>query len=174
MIWPVPMIVRLSALSRQKMSADRIADKLAIEFDCEVTRNMVIGKRYRLGLSKPHAYVLRPRVMKAKAAAKRKTNHSKPLSVSIAKPSKIALALPAGSHHEIPVPISRGLSLMQLTDKTCKFPYGDPKEPGFSFCGHAPEEGRPYCEAHARLAYSASEGWRTKREYEWHRLRRVA
>lgn len=42
-----------------------------------------------------------------------------------------------------------------LTSRTCKWPIGDPTEPGFHYCGHPPEAGRPYCEAHDQRSYQA-------------------
>ena len=36
----------------------------------------------------------------------------------------------------------------------CCWPIGDPKLPGFSFCGTRIIPGRPYCEEHSNLAYT--------------------
>lgn len=54
------------------------------------------------------------------------------------------------------------LPLEALTDRTCRFPLGDPLLPGFGFCGKATTErhdarGRPisrskYCEDHHRIS----------------------
>jgi GcrA cell cycle regulator len=40
-----------------------------------------------------------------------------------------------------------------LSDRTCKWPIGDPAEPGFHYCGHPPELGRPYCDVHDKRSY---------------------
>jgi hypothetical protein len=40
-----------------------------------------------------------------------------------------------------------------LTSRTCKWPIGDPVEPGFHYCGHPPEAGRPYCDTHDVRSY---------------------
>jgi len=40
-----------------------------------------------------------------------------------------------------------------LTSRTCKWPIGDPAEPGFHYCGHPPEVGRPYCDPHDVRSY---------------------
>ncbi|TIU02382.1 MAG: GcrA cell cycle regulator [Mesorhizobium sp.] len=51
------------------------------------------------------------------------------------------------------LPTPRNLKLVELTDRTCKWPHGDPLGAEFGFCGNdAPETG-PYCRYHARLAY---------------------
>ena len=43
-----------------------------------------------------------------------------------------------------------------LTSRTCKWPIGDPAEPGFHYCGHPPESGRPYCDAHDQKSYQSA------------------
>ncbi len=50
---------------------------------------------------------------------------------------------------------SKKLSLMQLTERTCKWPIGDPATEDFWFCGHPSEPGKPYCQAHVELAFQA-------------------
>lgn len=51
------------------------------------------------------------------------------------------------------VPISRNLTLIQLSERTCKWPLGDPLSPDFRFCGNHSGEASPYCKYHARLAF---------------------
>ena len=51
------------------------------------------------------------------------------------------------------VPISRNLTLVQLSERTCKWPIGDPLSPDFRFCGNHSGEGSPYCQYHARIAF---------------------
>lgn len=43
--------------------------------------------------------------------------------------------------------------LDELKLKDCHWPEGDPKEPGFGFCGDKVERG-PYCAKHAQEAYT--------------------
>jgi GcrA cell cycle regulator len=53
----------------------------------------------------------------------------------------------------------RGKSLLELTNGTCRWPVGKPGTAGFHFCGEAGadlENGRPYCERHAKRAYVKS------------------
>ena len=54
------------------------------------------------------------------------------------------------------VPISRNLALTELTERTCKWPIGDPLQDDFHFCGNDSGEARPYCSYHARLAFQPS------------------
>lgn len=73
---------------------------------------------------------------------------------------------PAADHDpesDIVVPVPRKLKLVQLTERTCKWPIGDPMHDDFHFCGHEAEEGRPYCEYHSGLAFQpASERRRVR------------
>jgi GcrA cell cycle regulator len=46
---------------------------------------------------------------------------------------------------------------MELNDQSCRWPHGDPRGPGFFFCG-SPEAnfngGVPYCRIHQAIAYA--------------------
>lgn len=39
------------------------------------------------------------------------------------------------------------------TFTTCQWPFGDPQEKSFYFCGLKPVYGKPYCEEHCKIAY---------------------
>lgn len=62
-------------------------------------------------------------------------------------------AYTAPQSEELFIPEHKRLSLLQLNEHTCKWPIGDPLAEGFYFCGQHSDEGRPYCEFHARKAY---------------------
>jgi GcrA cell cycle regulator len=67
------------------------------------------------------------------------------------------------SSDNVVVPISRRLDLTQLTERTCKWPNGDPLSEDFHFCGNEAGESGPYCAYHARLAFQpASERRRAR------------
>ena len=88
-----------------------------------VTRNAVIGKANRLGLSKP-----------SKSSETRRQRRT--------EVKKAVLEMPEG-----------GATILTLTSSTCRWPIGDPGEEDFRFCGAVAKEDGPYCEFHARLAY---------------------
>ena len=48
---------------------------------------------------------------------------------------------------------SKKISLMDLTERTCKWPIGDPATDAFWFCGHEAESGKPYCKTHISIAF---------------------
>ena len=58
---------------------------------------------------------------------------------------------------------ARKLTLMELTEKTCKWPVGDPATENFWFCGLAVQQGKPYCEAHVGVAFHPLSARRDRR-----------
>ena len=131
--WTEPRIKTLKALWADGYSCSLIAAELG----GEITRNAVIGKVNRLGL---------PR---------RKEGHSARLPASGGKRKKTPERPSPPPTHEITdqeIPIRQRRKLMQLTNKTCHWPVGDPDKPGFFFCG-AKIRRNAYCVRHARLAY---------------------
>ena len=63
----------------------------------------------------------------------------------------------AARQEEIFIPIEDRIGLLQLTEKTCKWPIGDPLHSDFHFCGHDSEEKAPYCKFHSNRAYHTLE-----------------
>ena len=55
------------------------------------------------------------------------------------------------------------LSLMELTERTCKWPIGDPATETFWFCGLPSTAGKPYCEAHVGVAFQPMSARRDRR-----------
>lgn len=56
----------------------------------------------------------------------------------------------------VPIARPRHLSLMQLTEHTCKWPLGDPMSDDFSFCGVESDDSGPYCSLHAKMAFNSA------------------
>jgi GcrA cell cycle regulator len=52
---------------------------------------------------------------------------------------------------QAPTPLLIGV--LTLRDGMCRWPVGEPKQPGFGFCGHSQVPGMSYCGHHARVAY---------------------
>lgn len=46
------------------------------------------------------------------------------------------------------------VTIETVSDRTCRYPIGDPAQPGFHFCGHKPKTGKSYCEFHAERCYT--------------------
>ena len=58
---------------------------------------------------------------------------------------------------------AKKISLMELTERTCKWPIGDPATDKFWFCGLAVQQGKPYCEAHVGVAFQPMSARRDRR-----------
>ena len=58
---------------------------------------------------------------------------------------------------------ARKLTLMELTERTCKWPIGDPATEDFWFCGLPSVAGKPYCEAHVGVAFQPMSARRDRR-----------
>ena len=168
MSWTDDRVARLSKLWAEGLSASQIAADLG-----GVTRNAVIGKVHRLGLSgrvkpasgggsKPRRKPSAPRAKYGRSASR--INGSRTAAATALKMDPDSdVAVRPRPVEDIVVPISRQLTLMQLTDTTCKWPTGDPTMPGFSFCGHKSAEDKPYCEFHSKLAFQPANERRRRR-----------
>ncbi len=135
MAWTEERVAQLTKLWSEGLSASQIARALG-----DVTRNAVIGKVHRLGLSGRTKTIRsdRPRVSR-----KRKRS---PIPLITIPETVEPAVLPDGSH----------VTVATLNDTMCRWPYGDPTSPGFHFCGRKVGENGPYCEAHAQVAYQPS------------------
>ncbi|SHJ31374.1 GcrA cell cycle regulator [Shimia gijangensis] len=179
MSWTDERVELLKKMWGEGQSASQIAKELG-----GVTRNAVIGKVHRLGLSnratttkadaKPKADPKPKAAPKPRAAPKAAAPKAEPKPEPVAaKPAMSAARraiIPAGqplppqpSANEIsPEALAKvseieksakRLSLMELTERTCKWPVGDPATDDFWFCGLPVKAGKPYCEAHVGVAF---------------------
>jgi GcrA cell cycle regulator len=118
-----------------------------------VTRNAVIGKMNRLGLS-------RPRVVAARVP-ERKRDAWRPRTLT---QHQILMQLPpepASPEEAIALVTGPGCSLLELSPGKCRWPLSEPGSAVFCFCGNRQVEGLPYCVGHARIAYKSSARART-------------
>ena len=102
-----------------------------IGLELGVSRNSIAGKAHRLGLPKRNS----------------------PISKS-GEPRKNKITSNFETSKELPLKIL--LREVEWSRNRCCWPIGDPKLPGFSFCGTSIMPGRPYCEEHSNLAYTAT------------------
>ena len=180
MSWTDDRVEKLKLLWGDGMSASQIAKALG-----GVTRNAVIGKVHRLGLSNRAAAAggqaasgeakkadkpARPS-RPAKAAAEPKqaatvAEAAKPAPVMV-RPQPVIRDATQPRAPGLPTPeekaaratlaeiekMARKLDLLSLTERTCKWPIGDPTEESFHFCGLPSAVGKPYCEHHVAVAF---------------------
>jgi GcrA cell cycle regulator len=148
MSWTEDRVEVLKKLWLDGFSASQIAKQLG----GGLTRNAVIGKVHRLGLSgraapsQPQraafkaARPVRPAVLHTPTPARR----PQPTVAAPEPPPEPAYVCEeAGS-----------ATVLTLGSHMCKWPIGDPSSAGFTFCGRA-AGGGPYCVQHARVAYQA-------------------
>ncbi len=197
MSWTDERVETLKRMWNEGQSASQIAKELG-----GVTRNAVIGKVHRLGLSNRTAGAAgttpapaEPAAATAKPAPARETAPAEPA----ARPTPAA-ADEEDDDNDAPIPMSaarralipagqplppqpsaneispealakvsevekgaKKLSLMELTEKTCKWPVGDPATDQFWFCGLPVQQGKPYCEAHVGVAFQPMSARRDRR-----------
>lgn len=161
--WTEERVELLKKLWSDGLSASQIAAELG-----SVTRNAVIGKVHRLGLSgraKNPAAASAPRAATPRKTPTRSPSH--PMNGGQSGMTRGANALapqyaaeaeaeaehkPAPSE-EVVVPFSERVTIMELREFMCRWPMGDPTTPEFRFCGGRSQTGMPYCSYHARIAY---------------------
>ncbi len=191
MSWTDERVELLKKMWGEGQSASQIAKELG-----GVTRNAVIGKVHRLGLSnraggapepkakaaepapkaeartaapaKPARAEAKPQPQRAEPAPAQPTTHTRKPIIPAGQPlppqpsageiSPEALA----SVREVEKK-ARKISLMELTERTCKWPVGDPATDDFWFCGLSAEPGKPYCEAHVGVAFQPMSARRDRR-----------
>jgi len=141
--WTDERVATLKKLWLEGLSASQIAKQLG-----GVTRNAVIGKVHRLGLSgratpsQPTRPVFKPQRI-ARPATPAPQPVRRPIAASpLAEPTIV---------HRVEEPGSA--TVLTLGAHMCKWPIGDPSSEGFSFCGRRTGDEGPYCVEHARVAY---------------------
>ena len=150
MSWTDERVEQLKQMWMDGLSASQIAARLG-----GVTRNAVIGKVHRLGLSGRGAPT---RVTRRRPASPR-TARASTASATTATPRREAAKKPA----PVPAPEpeeaellsdpATQANLLELNEQTCKWPIGYPGDENFHFCGRRSAPGLPYCAAHAKMAY---------------------
>lgn len=145
MAWTEDRVEMLSKLWAEGLSASQVAKQLG-----GVTRNAVIGKVHRLGLSgraKPARLVKRA----PRQASAAKTRTVAPRAPRM--PRRIAPTPPAVPLEAKKMDNGEFATILTITDHMCKWPIGDPSESDFRFCGRGTDKADPYCAAHAQVAY---------------------
>jgi len=161
-------------LLRQLWLDGKSASQIAAELGDGVTRNAVIGKVHRLGLSgrvktsAPAAPRIRQRPAGTRPAAPRSGGAFR---------GNTALALAREAHvdaepefrDDVVIPMSLRVTILELKEAMCRWPLGDPASSEFRYCG-SPTASGPYCAYHAGLAYQPAQERRRDRDRD--RIRR--
>lgn len=165
MAWNDERVELLKKLWADGLSASQIASRLG-----GVTRNAVIGKVHRLGLSgratSSRSSSPRPRRVQAPR------QHRAP-SLLFGTRGNVALKAQFEADaepdlaplEELVIPLAERASILTLKETMCRWPIGDPGEPEFHFCGRKKCGSLPYCEHHARMAYQPVQLRRRERRF---------
>ncbi len=147
MAWTDDRVEMLKKLWTEGLSASQIAKQLG-----GVTRNAVIGKVHRLGLS-GRATPSRPPRRTVTVSRPRPAVRPQRAPTAPAAPRRPAVAAIRPPMKPAPLPNGEYATVLTLSDHICRWPIGDPGEADFQFCGRRSKTGSPYCEAHAQMAY---------------------
>lgn len=144
--WTDERVEMLKKLWQDGLSASQIAKQLG-----GVTRNAVIGKVHRLGLS-GRAAPSKPARPAFKAP---RPARPAPAAITVAPrraPEPAVIAAPAAPTPRYVEEAPGSATVLTLGAHMCKWPIGDPALDSFTFCGRRSAEG-PYCEEHSMVAY---------------------
>ena len=146
--WTDERVEALKKLWLEGHSASQIAKSLG-----GVTRNAVIGKVHRLGLS-GRAAPSQPARPVAFKTAKPVRSVAAPIAAPVMRRCEpvavgVPLAVPARPER---VEAPGSATVLTLGSSMCKWPIGDPSSDAFTFCGGRATQG-PYCSTHAAVAY---------------------
>ena len=145
MAWDEERVEQLKQLWAEGLSASQIASKMG-----GVTRNAVIGKVHRLGLS-GRATPAKPQRGRSFETPK---EEEKPGITARADPSPVINE----PEFTTPLVLSSGdrTTVATLKNNMCKWPVGDPASDEFHFCGQSTSTGKSYCPYHAHMAFQPS------------------
>jgi GcrA cell cycle regulator len=158
MTWNDERVETLKKLWSEGLSASQIAGRLGRD----LSRNAVIGKVHRLGLSARanarHSMYSRRvgKVSAAKQHSKLATESKRRALIRRGKydEARAACVVIAPNFKPLPLPPEpvrpeKLVSFLDLQDNQCRFIYGDPKTADHGFCGGKKVPGLSYCEGHA-------------------------
>lgn len=161
MSWTQERIEKLTTLWAEGYSATKIARAIG-----HVSRSGVLGKVHRLGLPSratklrvnsiavgdiPCAPPIQTATRPARMISHPWRGHCRP------KPDLRVITNPRPPEPSCrsiwePEPGVKPVPLAELNDDMCRWPFGDPRQDGFGYCGAQQMPGRSFCADHAQLA----------------------
>jgi GcrA cell cycle regulator len=145
--WTAQRIEQLRSCVAAGMTCSEIAAEIG------VTRNAVIGKIHRLGLSSG-----RPAGAPARASTScppRARHPRVPTQRRLLRLAYAQASLGEQATSNVSVASAHPRSLVEIAERQCRWPIGDPAAADFVFCGNDAIMGFTDCLGHARMAYRA-------------------
>lgn len=163
MSWTDERVETLKKLWADGLSASQIAAVLG-----GITRNAVIGKVHRLGLSgrakSPSSAAPRPRKPRPASHMLRVSRSSMRGNTALAHAYELDVEAEPELIDNV-IPLGQRRTLLELTEDTCRWPIGDPGTADFFFCGGPAITSLPYCAYHSRVAYQPANVRRDRRPF---------
>lgn len=135
---------------KQMWGEGKTAAEIARQLGDGVTRNAVIGKAHRLKLSGRISPIQQNKKAKVKKVEKKSLPPKRETMAQ--KIQKIS----APDINVVAINGGKGVSMLELNERMCRWPSGDPQDDNFSFCGCKSVPSLPYCEGHVAAAYQIS------------------
>jgi len=165
-------------LLRQLWLDGRSASQISAQLGLGVTRNAVIGKVHRLGLSgrtkssapaaprvrQRTAPLHRPSVVHRSSGVGRGVGHAVRGNTALALDTEHLMDMEPVAFDDVVVPISLRVSIVELKESMCRWPLGDPTSPEFRYCGSQSAGPGPYCMPHGKMAYQPAQDRRRDRD----------
>jgi len=163
MTWTDERVETLKKLWTDGLSASQIAAELG-----GITRNAVIGKVHRLGLSgrakSPSTAAPRPRKPRTHSHLLRVPRPSMRGNTALAHAYQLD-SEPEPEFIDNVIPLGQRRTLLELNEDTCRWPIGDPGSADFFFCGGQTVTSLPSCAYHSRVAYQPANMRRDRRPF---------
>ena len=151
-IWTPELFDKLRRLiCIEHLSASQAAKALSEETNQPITKNMVIGKCWRGGITIPRRFLRPFEIEEIRNSTESCVVLARRFGVCASCVSKVRCAV----SHRRPrwKPAEPTPNPFPADVRSCLWPHGHPDEPGFHFCGNPRLPGKPYCEVHAADAY---------------------
>lgn len=134
------------------MSYSEAADAINAKFGTAYTRNAAIGRARRMGLSTPRPPVSPARAKTPPKLSLARLNKLRARLFGDFRPRREVFKRAAELRLRCVAIVPRHLSLIELEDGDCRYPYGGDREgEAITFCGHPRREGSSYCTSHFHL-----------------------
>jgi GcrA cell cycle regulator len=157
MAWSEQDLAVFQRLTDEGLTCSQIAVRASEELKTTLSRNVVIGLWNRAKVRRSEATKLRAAHRDDRdRGVKRERSLQERVARREARKQARAARAPRFERETVPpptiddmlIPAEQRRTIWTINATTCKWPVGDPGEPGFFFCGAEPYLGSSYCAGH--------------------------